>query len=173
MEVCLPPDADNRSDNRSNVFLTAVLVGGPEPLPVRVRNLSPGGAFVDGAGLPPRGTNVRLVRGSLGVAGEVAWQDDGHAGLRFAKAIEVAAWVKRVGHNGQHRVDHALDALRHHQRPTASADPPSLTRISADLDAICDRLSASPSMSVEVGEELVRLDALARALQQMAEQTPR
>ena len=52
--------------------------------------------------------------------------------------------------------------------PAAAADAPSLVRVSAELDGICERISASPTMSIEVGEELVRLDALARALQQIA-----
>ena len=168
MEAGLQPDTNHRSDIRSNVFLTAVLIGGKEPLPVRVRNLSPGGAFLDGDEFPPVGASVRLVRGSLAVAGNVAWQSDGHAGLRFAKDIDVGAWVRRVGHPGQRRIDDTIDALRHHQRPAAAVDAPSLVRVSAELDGICERISASPSLTVEVGEELVRLDALARALQQIA-----
>ena len=164
----MQPDTEHRSDIRSNVFLTAVLLGGEEPRPVRVRNLSPGGAFLDGDEIPPVGATVSLVRGSLAVAGNVAWQSEGHAGLRFAKEIDVGAWVKRVGHQGQRRVDEAVDALRHRQRPAAAADAPSLVRVSAELDGICERISASPTMSIEVGEELVRLDALARALQQIA-----
>jgi hypothetical protein len=168
MEAGVQPDTEHRSDIRSNVFLTAVLLGGEEPQPVRVRNLSPGGAFLDGDEIPPVGANVRLVRGSLAVAGNVAWQAEGHAGLRFANEIDVGAWVKRVGHPGQRRVDNTISALRHQQRPTATSDAPSLVRVSAELDGICERISASPAMSIEVGEELVRLDALARALQQIA-----
>lgn len=168
METCLQPDTEHRSGSRSNVFLTAMLIGGDEPRTVRVRNLSPGGAFLDGEEIPPVGANVRLVRGSLSVAGNVAWQSEGHAGLRFAKEIDVAAWVKRVGHPGQRRVDETVDALRHHQRPTGQTDAPTLVRVSAELDGICERISASPAMTMEVGEELVRLDALARALQQIA-----
>lgn len=168
MEADLQPDTEHRSDIRSNVFLTAVLMGGEEPKPVRVRNLSPGGAFLDGDEIPPVGSSVRLVRGSLAVSGNVAWQSDNHAGLRFAKEIDVGAWVKRVGHPGQRRVDGAISALRQQQRPTADPDTPTLVRVSAELDGICERISASPAMTMEVGEELVRLDALARALQQIA-----
>lgn len=168
MEAGLQPDTDHRSGIRSNVFLSAVLIGGKEPLPVRVRNLSPGGALIDGDEIPPTGTTVRLVRGSLAVAGNVTWQSDGNAGLRFGEEIDVAAWVRRVGHPGQRRVDDTIDALRHHQRPEAAVDAPSLVRVSAELDGICERISASPSLTVEMGEELVRLDALARTLQQIA-----
>jgi hypothetical protein len=162
------PDIEHRSDLRANVFLTAVLLSGEETRPVRVRNLSPGGAFLDGERIPPVGANVRLVRGSLAVAGNVAWQSEGHAGLRFYREIDVAAWVKRVGHPGQRKVDQAVDSLRHGQRLAAAPDTPTLVRISAELDGICERIAASPSTTVEVGEELVRLDALARALQQIA-----
>jgi hypothetical protein len=50
-------------------------------------------------------------------------------------------------------------------------DAPSLGRISDELDGICGRLSASSSMTIEIGEELVKLDALARALQQIARES--
>jgi hypothetical protein len=168
MGASVHPDIEHRSDLRSNVFLTAVLLNGEETRPVRVRNLSPGGAFLDGERIPPVGANVRLVRGSLAVTGNVAWQSEGHAGLRFDREIDVAAWVNRVGHPGQRKVDRAVDALRHSQPLATTADTPMLVRISAELDGICERISASRSMTVEVGEELVRLDALARALQQLA-----
>lgn len=165
------PKIDNRSDARSNVFLTAVLLGGPAPQSVRVRNLSPRGAYLDGDRFPPLGTEVRLVRGSLSVAGEVAWHAAGHAGLRFTSEIDVPAWVRRIGHHGQRQVDEAVDALRHRQPPGGHVDAPSLGRISDELDGICGRLSASPSMTIEIGEELVKLDALARALQQIARES--
>lgn len=161
---------DNRSHSRSNVFLSAVLVAGATSLPVRVRNLSPRGAFLDGGPFPPVGAKVELVRGTLSTRAEIVWQASGHAGLRFAGEIHVGEWVKRLGHPGQQRVDDTLAALRRNQPPPDSArvDTPSLGRLSIELDGICERLAASPAMTVELGEELLKLDALARALQQLA-----
>ena len=161
---------DHRSHSRSNVFLSAVLVAEAASLPVRVRNLSPRGAFLDGGPLPPVGAQVELVRGHLHAHAEVVWQAGGHAGLRFAGEIDVGEWVRRPGHAGQQRVDDAVAALRRNRPPPAGAraEPLSLRRLSAELDVICERLAASPAMTVELGEELLKLDALARALQQLA-----
>ena len=163
---------DNRSHSRSNVFLSAILVAGTTSLPVRVRNLSQRGAFLDGGSFPPVGAKVELVRGNLSVRAEIIWQADGHAGLRFAGEIDVGEWVKRVGHPGD-GVDDALAALRRNQPPPAGAlaEALSLGRLSTELDGICERLAASPAMTVELGEELLKLDALARALQQLASES--
>jgi hypothetical protein len=167
----LQTQPDSRSQARSNVFLSASLVVSGASLPVRVRNLSANGALLEGASLPPPGAVVRLIRGDLTADGEIAWAAAGQAGVRFAAKIDVPAWVKRVGHPGQQRVDSAIAALRRHEPPVAKAQPasvPSLAWVSAELDAICERLAGSPCMTVELGEELVRLDSIARTLQQLA-----
>ena len=139
---------DHRSQSRSNVFLSASLVFGAVPVPVRVRNMSRTGALLDGGSLPPVGTPIRLVRGELNAEG---------------------AWVKKVGHSGQQCVDHAIAALRRNEAlsPNLEAEAPSLRQISDDLQALCERLSASPTMLVEFGEELVKLDTLAQTLGQL------
>ena len=169
----LQPQTNHRSQVRCNVFLAASLIAGAVPLPVRVRNLSSRGALLDGVSLPPAGVRVRLLRGELSAEGQVAWATHGHAGIRFAGDIDVAAWVKRLGHPGQQRVDEAVAAMRRDQ-PLPEPDDhisASLGAISAELDAICERLAASPDMTVDLAEELVKLDALARALQQGVERS--
>jgi hypothetical protein len=165
----LQPDSDHRSQNRSNVFLSASLLVGPASLPVRVRNVSQRGALLDGGSLPQAGARVRLVRGDLSAEGSIAWQRDGQAGIRFAGAIDVAAWVKKTGHTGQQRVDNVIAALRRNEAVADfDAQAPSLERISQELQAICDRLAGSPAVAVEFGEELVKLDTFAQTLRQLA-----
>jgi hypothetical protein len=166
--VNLQPETDHRSQGRSNVFLSASLIVGAVPLPVRVRNMSRTGALLDGGSLPPEGARVRLVRGELSAEGEIAWQREGHAGIRFTGEVEVGAWVKKVGHAGQQRVDNAIAALRRNEPVRIDAQAPSLARISAELQAICECLAGSPTVTVEFGEELVKLDTLAQTLQQLA-----
>ena len=167
----MEPGVDNRSETRSNVFLAASLVVGAVAQPVRVRNLSTRGALLDGPSLPPPGARVRLVRGALSADGDISWHGNGQAGLRLSGEIDVAAWVKRVGHAGQQRVDEAISALRRQQAPPALPANPnaSLAEMVAELDRICERLAASPNLTVEMGEDLVRLDAIARKLQQLAD----
>jgi hypothetical protein len=163
-------DIDHRSQSRSNVFLSASLLSGTAQLPVRVRNMSRYGALLDGGSLPAAGATVRLVRGELSVEGQIAWHRDGQAGLRFAGEIDVSAWVKRVGHSGQQRVDAAIAALRRDGQPppNANGSTRSLARLSAELHAICERLSVSSLVMVEFGEELVKLDTLAQTLGELS-----
>lgn len=168
------PRSDQRSQGRSNVFLTAVLDSGIGRSAVRIRNLSATGALIEGSALPPVGTAVRVLRGDLSACGTLAWADRGHAGISFAAEIDVAAWVRR--HNGQQRVDGVIVALRSsaplldHRKGGASAD--SLPEISAALDKLCDDLAANSGMSIELGEQLVRLDSIAQALRQIASGKP-
>lgn len=162
-------ESDHRSQNRSNVFLSASLLVGAASVPVRVRNMSQRGALLDGSSLPSAGTKVRLARGELSAGGNIAWQRDGQAGIRFVGEIDISSWVKKVGHTGQQRVDNAIAALRRHEPvPDFDMQAPSLERISLDLQLICDRLGGSPTMTVEFGEELVKLDTLAQTLRQLA-----
>jgi hypothetical protein len=166
----LQPHVDHRSQGRSNVFLAAVLVSGGVALPVRVRNLSTRGALLEGGSLPQGGAAVRLVRGDLSADAEVAWQRDGLIGIFFAGEIDVARWVRRTEHAGQRRVDEAVAALRLRHAPPCEpgqASSLSLLNISRELDAICGRLASSLPMALNLAEELARIDALARLIEQL------
>lgn len=160
---------DPRADIRSNVFLAATLLAAGVTLPVRIRNISPTGALLDGAGLPPEGSVIHLRRGSLTVDGEVAWQKDGLCGVRFDAGVVVNDWVRRTEHKGQARVDEMVALVRN--APSAlggaaatqeSAD--SLRSISADLTSSCERLASLPDVVAACGEEILRLDAIAQRL---------
>lgn len=166
----MPSDIDHRSQSRSNVFLAATLFVGAAALPVRVRNMSRHGALLDGGSLPPAGARIRLVRGELSADGEIAWQHDSQAGISFSGEIDVGVWVKKIGHAGQQRVDDTIAALRRNQSLPANTAPqsPSLARIGLELQAICERLAGSPTITIEFGEDLVKLDTLAQTLQQFA-----
>ena len=114
---------------------------------------------------------MRLVRGSLSAAGKVAWQQDEMAGLNFDRQIDVDAWVQRVAHRGQQRVDQAVAKLRQADPLGEELDPaiaPSLVAISAELNGICERLANGSKMSIELAEELLRLDALAQSVRRLA-----
>ena len=152
-----------------------MLEGAGSSSAVRIRNISARGALVDGRALPPVGTPVRLSRGRFTAAGQLAWAGEGQAGLNFDREIHVASWVQRVGDSGQQRVDGVIAALR------AGAAPPqsqagegdlSLAEISAALDQLCERLAQTQRMSIEFGEELIKLDWLAQSLRRLATGRP-
>ena len=69
-----PDPAHQRAEVRNNMFVVAVLYGAGGSVPVRVRNMSRGGALVESADTPGEGQHVRLSRGSLSVRGHIAWQ---------------------------------------------------------------------------------------------------
>jgi hypothetical protein len=162
-------NVDHRSEGRSNVFLTASLNASGVTVPVRIRNLSPHGALIDGAKLPAVGVKVRLVRGRLCATGELTWLAQGHAGLKFDAVIEVENWVRRTEHAGQQRVDTVIAALRQSssEEIQEAAPPPSLRTISATLDDICERLAQTEPMSAEIAEELIRLDVISQHLRRL------
>jgi PilZ domain-containing protein len=164
---------DNRSEGRSNVFLTAALETGAGSTAVRIRNLSSVGALVDGGAFPPVGAKVRLLRGPLKANGEIVWQEKINCGIRFDEPINVIDWVQRPGHSGQQRVDGIVAAIRNsnpvpRELQQAHEADESLAAISQALDGICERLARTPSMSIELGEELLRLDAIGQSLRKIA-----
>ena len=162
---------DPRADQRSHVFLTAVLRAGPKTFPVRVRNISIHGALLEGNGLPSANQIVALGRGSLSASGQIAWIAGQHCGIRFSKPITVAEWVDRAGPVGQQRIDAAVAEFRRNSSsraisnyPAAPRDSGEFEEMSATLLQTCERIAELPGMSVELAEELLKIEATARAL---------
>jgi hypothetical protein len=84
----------------------------------------------------------------------------------------VRLWVQRVAHTGQQRVDTVVEAIRRCDvipGGLEEAPPPKTLRtISAALDDVCERLSGTANMSVDFAEDLLRLDAIAQSLRDVA-----
>jgi len=166
------PNGDQRSEGRSNVFLTASLDTGAAQVAVRIRNIASRGMLIEASSLPAVGTRVTLVRGQLSAVGELAWAGSGQGGINLQDSIDVGLWVQRIGHVGQQRVDRVVAAIRSASdipvEGQAARELASLLEISAALDRLCESLSATPNMSIELGEGLVKLDAIAQALRRLA-----
>ena len=110
---------------------------------------------------------MRVLRGELRAEAEIAWQEQGLAGLRFSSAIDVGRWVKRIGHRGQQRVDDTIATLRArqaHPRRANGSGQLSLAEIGTELGAICERLTDGRPLA----NELSKLKLLARQLQQLS-----
>ena len=87
----MEPDPSPR-ERRNSVILHAQVQRPNGAVSCRVRNLSASGACVDNgvAGLAA-GERVRVAVGSVtGVVADVAWADQRLAGLRFARAVDLA-----------------------------------------------------------------------------------
>jgi hypothetical protein len=166
---------DPRADQRSHVFLMAVLRAGATSFPVRVRNISIHGALLEGNGLPSANQIVALGRGSLSASGQIAWIAGQHCGIRFSKPITVAEWVDRAGPVGQQRIDAAVAEYRRNSSsraisdyPAITGDPGELGEMSATLLQTCERITELPGMSVELAEELLKIEATAHALREVS-----
>jgi hypothetical protein len=161
-----------RADPRSNVFLTAILCAGPARDGVRIRNLSSHGALLEGASLPAEGAIVEIKRGSLTASGDIAWSREQHCGLRFHSTIDVARWIERAGPIGQQRIDAAIaDFRREPSRPPSFAvlpvelKHPGFGSLSEEILAICERMANLPTLSIAVAEQILKIEAAARAIE--------
>ena len=76
-----------RREQRFAVDLAAVLRGGEADVPVRLRDLSRGGALGTCLCPPPVLSKVTLLRGALAIEARVAWARRGRFGLEFACPI--------------------------------------------------------------------------------------
>jgi hypothetical protein len=139
---------------------------------VRIRNISTLGAMLDGRDLPEEGARVTLRRGRLVSDAEVAWQSGEFRGIRFDTPVEPDEWIKRVGHRGQQKVDKAVAALRAGVVAAAAtfaegAEARSLGELGEELVTICERMAASPGITVELGEDVLKVEAIALSLRKL------
>lgn len=162
---------NSRAASRSNVFLTGVLDHDGSTYPVRVRNISRLGALLEGKDLPAAGPCVYLRRGHLFALGEIAWDDGDWRGIRFAQEVDVERWIRRPEHPGQRNVDEVIADLRLSKKPTGAPSTSTasmLTELASELSAISERLVSTSALTVDFGEELIRLDTLAQRLRSLA-----
>jgi hypothetical protein len=78
---------------RQLMILAARLLTTTSERNVRIRDLSPGGARIEGGELPPVGTDVLLKRGEFEAFGTVAWLADNQAGIEFEAELDEDAYA--------------------------------------------------------------------------------
>jgi hypothetical protein len=75
---------------RHGLIRLATLTSGDLSLPVRLRNISAGGAMVESERGVPRGAKVRLdLHGCGTIEGEVRWSQPGRLGIRFGEDFDL------------------------------------------------------------------------------------
>lgn len=113
-------DAAAARPPRTNLLLAATIQADFGSVPVRIRNLSEGGAMIEGGALPAVGERLTLGRAQLAVGATVAWRSGGRCGLRFDRAVSVGLWAAGLKlPTGQADVDAMQAAVR-----SAAAPPP-------------------------------------------------
>jgi hypothetical protein len=75
--------AQNRKSRRSPVLLNATIEAGGLLLAVKLRNLSVEGALIEGAPLPPEGSETIFERNDMRLSGRIVWVQGKYAGIAF------------------------------------------------------------------------------------------
>lgn len=89
----------SRSADRDSLFMQAglTLAGRPDPISVRVRNLSPGGMLAEARLAVEQGTAVEVELRNVGaVSGRVIWTGEGKFGIAFERPIDPQAVRRQV-----------------------------------------------------------------------------
>ena len=165
---------------RTNLFVMAAIYADAGSTPVKVRNVSPGGALIESAVVPPIGSQVRLCRGNLSVSAQIVWSRDGRAGLRFQSTVSVADWLPRsLATHPQQRVDEMVQTVKATERvPTSSSDclklgsssPTALelTQLTEAIESLAEDLAADTEVVKRHLLKLQSLDLAAQALRKLA-----
>jgi hypothetical protein len=77
-------------------MLGATLELAGQAQPVILRNLSAGGALIEGKWLPAEGSSVLFVRNDLRVPARVAWVEGRYAGVAFECALDRAEVLRHI-----------------------------------------------------------------------------
>lgn len=154
-----------RAHARTSMFVLASMAAASASGPVKIRNMSPSGALIEGGTLPHVGEHLSIRRGELAVAGRIVWRLDGRAGLQFDGEVDVADWMP-AGGNRQQKVDQTFQELK-----AAAAAP--IVPAPAVTPAPPPRLGPSPIERLDLLETADALDALADFLAEDAEMIAR
>lgn len=171
-----------RSEARTNMFVMAKLLAGGTSCTVKVRNMSAGGALVEGASLPTSGTPCILVRGDTSLEAHIIWLGAGKAGLNFVGAANVDDWLPNA-RKAQQEVDNAVAQakaeLAHTPRTQPPAPLPSTAISSADvirtanaLELLANDLAEEPAVIGRFMTRLQTLDISIQTLRKLAEFLP-
>jgi hypothetical protein len=176
---------------RKNLMLTATIAAAEVSAPVRIRNLSEGGAMIDGAALPEPGSTLVLTRLELSVQATVVWNHDGRCGLQLANRIVVDDWIAGVrrtrttGNLGQLRVDLIQAAVRSGAALPKDSAPQAapivdaealdrriaheLANLKRELDEVGEAFSDDIDMLMRHEKSLQRFDIAIQTIQYLAD----
>ena len=182
LDPVLPIQTSNegRAAPRSSMYLAAVMSDGRPPLDVRIRNMSRTGALVEGLGLPPVASTVRLSRGSLAIAGRIVWSNENRCGVQFNHDVEVDKWLSPALNRKRQRVDSIIRQVKQNSLPKSLpqlsagiSDPTWLTedleRIGYLLEKIGDRLADDEDVISRHQTHVQQLDIAIQSLKAIAD----
>ena len=176
-------ESDARLAARTNMFIAAAMYVAGASSPVKVRNLSPGGALIETSVAPIPGTVLKLCRGSLLASGRVVWSANNRIGLEFEATISVSDWMAPQVNSGQAQVDALIARSRAEGR---SSEPiislvqrePSIgwdarvLEISNLIGALGDSLASDSETVSRHGVELQKIDQVLQMLEGLRRTAP-
>ena len=170
--------ASQRREERVSLFVMAAIHASEGGAQVKLRNISPGGALVEGDDLPGLGSQVELRKGPLAVPGAVVWRNANRAGLSFFVQTDVARWLPSA--QAQKTVDRTFQRFKTAQ-PLPASDPEiraplhssrvsteDLQRTAAALDDLADGFARDARIVAEFAGKLQMLDIAAQLLRKIA-----
>ena len=86
----------NRRARRSHFLMAASIEADGVTVAVKLRNLSPEGALVEGDQLPAVGSSVIFRKKELNLPGHIAWVTAGRAGIAFDAKLDPDAVLRHV-----------------------------------------------------------------------------
>lgn len=166
-----------RREARSELFLSAMLEEAHGSRPVRIRNISSGGALVDADRPPAINADVQLIRAHLKVQATVAWSEGSRCGLKFRKPISTEYWVPSLSAQRQMEVDRRLEDIRRGLVNTAGdvseqKDPNTIRdRVAEEIAALgrgveqaLDELATFAPLVVRMPHTMQQLEIVAQSL---------
>ena len=176
---------------RKNLMLAASIQAAEVSAPVRIRNLSEGGAMIDGAALPEPGSTLLLTRLELSVQATAVWNRDSRCGLKLSNTIVVDDWIAGVrrtrttGSLGQLRVDRIQAAVRSGAALPTDIAPQSAPNVEAGaidgriarelaglkhvLDQVAETLSDDIDVLMRHEQTLQKFDIAMQTIQYLAD----
>ena len=134
--------------------MVAMLYFGQASTPVRVRNLSMTGALIEGADLPPAGTEIVLRRGNLEAAGAAIWSNSGRAGLSFYWPVAVSAWLPTKEPTRQAQVERIAFEVKQGRRALDIAPLPPIGDAPQSTPAVVTELVALQAELIQLADKL-------------------
>lgn len=174
-----------RTEARTNMFVMALLETAGGSHPVKIRNMSVGGAMIEGAVLPLPNTPCRLHRDVNWIEAHVAWVAGGRAGLRFDEIARVGDWLP-AGQRIQSDVDAAVAAAKAERAAGVPPPPPPPTapamsrdsqradvlRVARALESLADEMAEDPAILTRYLAKLQTFDIAVQTLRKLADTLP-
>lgn len=170
-------DGNARVEQRTNMFVLATFFSASASGQIKIRNMSPSGALIEGSVMPAVGEQLHLSRGTASIKGRVVWCLAGKAGVEFDGRVAVGDWTP--GRNSaQERLDHVVQQVKSGAVPSGADErsisqalgSSDLERLARAVDVLSDALADDPTIVARFGTKLQTLDVASQVLRKISRQ---